>query len=121
MGRKVIANELIYMVVIALAVIWFLRENPAILNWNPADAQVLVSLLPSLLIVGFSIYLLAINQRPVRMGGCIVLGVGLAALLGAADVQGLVTVEMLSGLTVAQLQMWTVILSTIFGFILYRL
>ena len=121
MGRKIVANEIIYMIVITLAVIWFLRENPAIINWTPADAQTLVDLLPGLLIIGFSIYLLTINQRPVRMGGCIVLGVGLAAFLGAADLQGIITAEMLSGLTVPQLQLWTVIVSTIFGFLLYRL
>jgi len=120
MGRKVVANEIIYMVVIVLAVFWFLRENPGILSWSPADAQVLVDLLPSLLVIGFSIYLLTLGQRPVQMGGCIVLGIGLSALLGAADVQGLITVEMLSGLTVSQLQIWTVAVATVFGFLLYR-
>ena len=46
-------------------------------------------------------------------------GLGLCYFINSADTLGLITVEMLSGLTIGELQIWIMGLSTILGGISY--
>lgn len=79
----------------------------------------LFRLLPGFIIIAISIYVTAQTGGMGRLGGMMGTGIGVCYFLNAADLEGLITVEMLSGLTVPQIQIWTMIISTVLGFVLY--
>lgn len=118
MGRRT-DTRLIATAGIIIAVFFFILRYPGTVNIDPATAQTLFNLLPAFIIIAISIYVTAETRGGGRLGGCLGFGIGLCYLIHAADLEGLITVEMLSGLTVPQLQTWTMISATIFGFILY--
>lgn len=104
---------------IIISMFFFILRYPTIVNIDPATATTLFNLIPAFIIIAISIYVTAETRGGGKLGGCLGLGIGLCYLLNAVDGEGLITAEMLSGLTVIQLQTWTMILATIFGFILY--
>jgi len=104
---------------IIISIFFFILRYPTVVNIDPATATTLFRLLPAFIIIATSIYVTAETRGGGRLGGCLGLGIGLCYLLHAVDAEGLITAEMLSGLTVIQLQTWTMIAATVFGFILY--
>jgi len=77
--------------------------------------QTLIALFPGIVVVLMGIYGHKHSRSGIGHGASLIgVGIGLAYFIGSADTQGLVTAEMLSGLTVAQLQTWVVALS-VFG------
>ena len=118
MGRRNDVN-VIATAGIIISMFFFILRYPTVVNIDPTTAATLFTLLPAFIIIAISIYVTAETRGGGRLGGCLGLGIGLCYLLNAANLEGIITVGMLSGLTVPQLQTWTMIASTIFGFILY--
>ena len=118
MGRRSNVNVIAAAGVI-ISMFFFIFKYPATVNIDPATAQTLFVLLPAFIIIAISIFITAETGGVGKLGGCLGLGVGLCYLLYAVDAEGLITAEMLSGLTLPQLQTWTMIAATVFGFILY--
>jgi len=82
----------------------------------PADAaDTMITLFPGLLAITISIYGFFESQGLGRVASMIGLGFGLCYFLSSADTLGLVTAEMLNGLTVDQLQIWIIAITTILG------
>jgi len=104
---------------IIISIFFFILKYPTVINIDPTTAQTLFNLLPAFIIIAISVFVTAETRGGGRLGGCLGLGIGLSYLLNAADAEGIITAEMLSGLTVPQLQTWTMIAATIFGVILY--
>jgi len=104
---------------IIISMFLFILRYPGTVNIDPATAATLFNLLPAFIIIAISIYVTAETRGGGRLGGCLGLGIGLCYLLNAVDGEGLITAGMLSGLTLIQLQTWTMIGATVFGFILY--
>jgi len=104
---------------IIISMFLFILRYPGTVNIDPATAATLFTLLPAFIIIAISIYVTAETRGGGRLGGCLGLGIGLCYLLNAVDGEGLITAGMLSGLTLIQLQTWTMIGATVFGFILY--
>jgi len=118
MGRKGNVN-VIATAGIIISMFLFILRYPTTVNIDPATAATLFTLLPAFIIISISIYVTAETRGGGRLGGCLGLGIGLCYLLNAVDGEGLITAGMLSGLTLIQLQTWTMIGATVFGFILY--
>ena len=86
----------------------------------PADsADTLITLFPGVFVVIVSIYALQESKGMGRIPCMIGIGLGLCYFINSADTLGLVSAELLSGLTVGELQIWIMGLSTIFGGIAY--
>jgi len=118
MGRKDNVN-VIATAGIIISIFFFILKYPTVVNIDPSTATTLFNLLPAFIIIAISIYVTAETRGGGRLGGCLGLGIGLCYLLNAVDGEGLITAGMLSGLTLIQLQTWTMIGATVFGFILY--
>jgi len=97
----------------------FLVINPGVIGLPADAAETMITLFPSIFVIIVSIYGFSDSQGLGRVASMIGLGFGLCYFIGAADTAGLVTVEMLSGLSVYQLQLWIMILSTIGGGVAY--
>ncbi len=104
---------------IIIALFFFIYRYYATVGIDPTVGTALFTLLPGFIIIAIAIYTTAETRGGGKLGGSIGVGIGLCYLFNAVDGLGLITAEMLSGLTVPQLQIWTMIISTIFGFILY--
>jgi len=104
---------------IIISVFFFILRYPTVVNIDPSTAVILFTLLPAFIIIAIGIYVTAETRGGGRLGGSMGTGIGLCYLVNAVDAEGLITAEMFSGLTVIQLQTWTMIAATIFGCILY--
>ena len=104
---------------IMISLFFFIYNYYPTFNIDATVGQSLFTLLPGFIITTVCIYVTAGASGVGRLGGCIGLGIGLSYLLDAVDGLGLITVEMLSGLTVPQVQLWTMILATLMGAIMY--
>lgn len=102
-----------------LAAYGILVINPGVLGLPAASAQAMYGLFPSIFVIIVSIYGFSDSRGLGRVGSMIGLGFGLCFFIGAANTAGLVTAEMLSGLSIYQLQLWIMILSTIGGGVAY--
>jgi hypothetical protein len=72
-------------------------------------------LLPGLAIVGVGCVMVAITPGVFKFPSFFMIGLGVAVLLGEMNSLSLLTPTMLEGLTVAQLQVWVIVVSLIFG------
>lgn len=104
---------------IIIAMFFFLYQYHDIVNVDPTVANTLFALLPGFIIVSACVYVTAEGGGVGKLGGSMGIGIGLCYLLHATDTEGLITAEMLSGLTIPQLQIWTMIIATLLGTIMY--
>ena len=105
--------------VTCLVIFAYIAANPTTVGMTAGDGNLLVELFPSLFLILVSVYLLAKSRGTGKFGGVVGFGLGLVFFLGNANDQGLVTAELLQGLTINQLQIWVMCLSVIIGGIVY--
>ena len=110
-----------YMWVFLTMIIIFLAITayPTVIQLDTSIGITLTKLFPTLFLVCIGIYFLATSDRTGKFGSMICLGLGLCLFLDQVEVLGLISTEMLSGLTILQIQTWTMALSVIFGAILF--
>lgn len=117
--RKGVENYYIFvflgMIVFFIAIV----QYPTVIGLNVNIGMTLTRLFPTLLLSCIGIYMVSNTDRVGRFGGMISLGLGLCLLLDQADTNSLISTPMLSGLNIVQIQIWVMILSIIFGAILY--
>ena len=97
----------------------FLVMYPDVIGVPADSADTMITLFPGLLVVIVAIYGFRESRGIGRVASMIGLGFGLCYFIDSADTLGLITAEMLSGLTVGQLQIWIMAISTILGGIAY--
>lgn len=118
MGRK---NQMKYVLTgaIILFAYIFLVMYPDVAGLPADSADTMITLFPGLFIIIIAIYAFSDSRGVGRVACMIGIGLGLCYFIDSANTAGLVTIEMLSGLTVGQLQIWIMGLSTILGGISY--
>lgn len=116
-GRR--KSDLIAAAGVIIIMFFFIFRYYADVNIDPTVGETLFALLPGFIVLAACVFVTAETRGVGKLGGMIGIGISLCYLLYAADGEGLITVEMLSGLTVPQVQVWTIIISSIFGFIIY--
>lgn len=99
------------MIVIFLAIVAY----PGAIGLDPSVGTTLTQLFPTLFLTAISIYMLTHAEAAGKFGGTMCLGLALCLFIGAMDTRGLVTVSMVSGLTLTELQVWIMAISTIIG------
>jgi len=118
MGRK--SNlDMIATGIIIITMLFFIYRYHTYVDIDSTVVNTLFTLLPRFLIVVACIYVTVEGGDIGRLGGSLGVGIGLCFLLNTANSEGLITSEMLSGLTIPQLQIWTMIIATIMGSIIY--
>jgi len=105
--------------VTCLVIFAYIAANPTTVGMTAGDGNLLVELFPSLFLILVSVYLLAKSRGTGKFGGVVGFGLGLIFFLDTANTEGLVTAELLQGLTINQLQIWVMCLSVIIGGIVY--
>ena len=118
MGRRG-RSDLVAAAGVVIVMFFFIFRYFADIDIDVTVGPTLFALLPGFIILAACVFVTAETGGVGRLGGCMGIGISLCYLLNAADGEGLITVEMLSGLTVPQLQIWVMIAATIFGLILY--
>jgi len=102
-----------------IVIFYIIVRYPNMVGMTATSGNILFQLLPGLILMSVSIFTAFQSEGATRAGSVTFIGVCFAYLLSMLNGLGLVTVEMLSGLTIAQLQIWSVILGAIFGAIAY--
>ena len=118
MGKRGNLNLILAVIIIVVMFLYLRSYAPAGLNIDVTVAPGLLNLLPAFIVIIACIYVTARTYGIGRLGGTIGIGIGFCYLFYLSDVEGLLTVEMLSGLTIPQLQLWTMIISTVAGAVL---
>jgi len=119
MGRSRNNIALIAMTILAIMIFWYISQNPQVINMSSGAGLTLVTLFPAMF-VGF-ISLLGISESNgyYSIPSVMLLGMSLCYFIGEADSVGLVSVSMLGGLTVSQVQIWIMAMSVLLGGTLY--
>ena len=107
---KVVTAALM-VVVVFLALFYFGDQLGFATNIETEFVQVL----PGLFIFIVGMLIVATVKGVFTLPGMMIVGVGVAYLFGTLDTMGYITAQMLTGLTIAQLQLWIIIISTLFG------
>ena len=110
-----------YIIIIALlvGVIYVFSVNPDMVGLPVGDTADFISLLPGVLLSLFGLVSMK-TRKPIERFGCVMLvGFGLVMLLSSGNTLGIVTADMLHGLTVAQAQLWTIVGSLVMGGVVY--
>ena len=103
-----------------LAIYALLVVDPGLIGMTVADAETMYTLFPSLYFIIVCIYAYFDTGRLGRFACMVGLGFGFCYFLDVANTEALITAEMLSGLTVGQLQIWSLILTNTGGAIGYH-
>jgi len=119
MGRRRENFNVIAGTGIIIGVFYYIYHYHPILNIDITVPQILFTVLPAIIVTAICIYVTCEARGAGRLGGCIATGAALCYLFYGLDVEGLITVDMFWGLTVAQVQTWVMILSTLVGAVLY--
>lgn len=119
MGRRKRHTDIIATFGIIVGILFFIYKYYSIVNIDFSVATTLFALLPGFLIVASGIYVVAESNGVGRLGGMMCFGIGFCYLLYAANTQGIITPEMLTGLTIPQIQIWVMIISTLVGSMIY--
>ena len=121
MGRKRnrFDNIPVVMTVLVIVVFVFISKYPATLNMSASAGNTLVSLFPGIFVGLMSIFILSESSGYGQVPGLMGIGMSLCFLVGELNTNGLVTSQMLSGLTVSQVQIWIMVFSTLMGGLLY--
>ena len=120
MGRRNGLN-IIMMAVIIILGFYVLFYYPDLIGLPVGASDIFIALFPGLFLTGISIYMLSHSHGAGSMAGMLGVGFGVVLLLSQADAEGLVTAEMLSGLTLDQLQIWVMVFSTVAGAVFYNI
>ncbi len=107
------------MTVLIIVVFIFIVKYPEVVNMDPTAGSTLVKLFPGIFVGLLSIYTLAETGEYFKIPGMMGIGMSLCFLLGEADKLGLVSTEMMIGLTVSQFQIWVMVASALLGGALY--
>ena len=118
MGRKS-HLDIIATTGVIIVMLFFIYRYHAYVDIDPTVGGTLLRLLPGFIVIAVCVYVIAETSGVGKTGASIGLGIGLCYLVNAANVEGLITAEMLSGLTIPQVQIWIMIISTIMGAIIY--
>lgn len=118
MGRKS-HLDIIATAGIVIAMLFFISQYHTVVNIDPTVSGTLFTLLPGFVVVAVCVYAIAEGGNIGKLGGSVGMGIGLCYLINAANVEGLITTEMLSGLTIAQTQIWIMTISIVMGSIIY--
>jgi len=105
--------------VLIIIIFVFISKYPGVLNMDPGAGNMLVSLFPGIFVGLISIYILAETGGYGQVPGLMGIGMSLCFLVGELDTNGLVTTQMLSGLTIGQVQVWIMVISALLGGTLY--
>lgn len=121
MGRKRNRNDYapIAITILVIVVFVFISRYPATVNMDASAGNTLVSLFPGIFVGLISIFILAESGGYGQVPGLMGIGMSLCFLVGELNTNGLVTSQMLSGLTISQVQIWIMVLSTLLGGVLY--
>ena len=85
------------------------------LGFTSAMIDDLITMLPGVILFCVGAFMVAMTQGVFAVGGFGVLGLAAAMLVGYADTAGYITAAMLSGLTVAQVQIFCVVIFLALG------
>jgi len=118
MGRKRNGPELIATIGILIGLAFYLIKYHGTINIDVTVGNNLFSLLPSFIAVIACLFITATTTGVSRFGGSVGTGISLCFMFSNLDTLGLF-VGFLSDLTLAQVQIWTMIISVLFGAVLY--
>lgn len=113
MGKR--DMQYFYMAMIIVFGFYGLSVNPGLLGLTTVNINTLFGLLPGLLVALVSIISVNKTSGIGKMGSIFGVGIGLIVLIGSADTAGLVTPDMLNGLTIVQTKIWIIVGSIIVG------
>lgn len=110
-----------YMWAFLVMIVFFLAITayPDAMMINSSVGTTLTTILPTLLLVSMAIYMFTQVDRAGVFGGFLFIGMALSVFMGEANTMGLVTAEMLVGLTIQQAQTWIMAVSVFFGAALF--
>ena len=95
--------------------------NPGLIGLPANAAQDMYTLFPSIFVLIITVYALKESKGLGKVASGIGVGFGVAYLIDATNTLGLITAEILHGLTVYQLQLWAMVLGTVGGACAYKL
>ena len=107
--------QIVAIAVLFVVMVMFLMVSKDTLRLPPTIDEDFIRLLPGIVVVVLGLYLTATTRNYFSIASMFAVGIALAFLVGEMDDLGMVTVDMLNGLTVDQLQLWIVVVSTILG------
>jgi len=99
------------MIVVFITIVKF----PNIIGLDTNVGMILTNMWPGLFLSCIAIYMYFKADKNGKFGGLMFMGLCFCILLGQANTQGLLTTEILHGLTVIQLQAWVLGVSIIAG------
>ena len=74
-----------------------------------------IQTIPGLFVFVVGVMIITQVEGVFLLPGVIVVGLGIAVLMGTMDDMGYITTQMKSGLTIEQIQIWTMVIATIAG------
>ena len=102
---------IVSLVVVFLAMFYFADD----LGFDADIDTDFLLLLPGLAAFVIGITLFAITRGMYAFPALMVVGVGLAQLFGTLDTMGMITSQMKAGLTIAQIQLWIIVIFSLVG------
>lgn len=112
-------NDYVFMGCFMVGVIMFLHLDPTLLGLTSTDVDDFLSLLPGILITLAALIGVKNTHGLERMASMIGVGFGLVIFIDKANTINMITTELLSGLTVSQLKLFTAAFAILFGAIGY--
>lgn len=106
-----IVSAIIMIVVLILTLVY----GKDMLGFSSDVDTTITSLLPGIFIVSTSFIFLSVIRGIFYFPAMGALGVGFAVLLGEMNDLSLISSDMLSGLTIGQVQVWCIVLGLVFG------
>ena len=100
--------------IVFMAVLLYIAANSTTLGLPSSLGDDLISLFPGLLLSFISLKGYSDGRGPTKSLALFFFSIGLALLVGSANDLTLVTDDMLTGLTIAQLQTWIIVFGGIF-------
>ena len=117
-GRRKLGKNEVYIMVFVTGLVVFayaMAYDPSLFDIPASNVTSFINLFPGLIVSCIGIFFLSQSEGQGKFAGFLSLGVGINILLGYMNTESLLTSEILLGLTVPQLQLWTMVLSVLFG------
>lgn len=102
---------IVSLVVVFLAMFYFAED----LGFDADMDTDFLQILPGLAAFVIGITLFAITRGMFAFPALMVVGMGLAHLFGTLDTMGMITAQMKTGLTIAQIQLWIIVIFSLVG------
>lgn len=102
---------IVSLVVVFLAMFYFAED----LGFDADMDTDFLQILPGLAAFVIGITLFAITKGMFAFPALMVVGMGLAHLFGTLDTMGMITSQMKTGLTIAQIQLWIIVIFSLVG------